>query len=200
MNSRQKQHYTEELAFTDHPSGLTPFEIAFCLYYVQGCTQRQALELAADGTDRLDGLTVRQQSVIAHKMAKRPEVRDYLRALLAKLEEMAVASALEIQMFLTDVIRTPPSQVNSNHHLCQRVNRRVMQTPDGPVSFEDPEMVNKMDAVKTLIAMKGLSAPVKVDINHNVGVMVVPMATNVDDWQSQAQDSQAKLMTDAADI
>ncbi len=59
-----------------------------------------------------------------------------------------------------------------------------------------------MDALKTLIRMKGLDAPIKVDVNHSgsVGVMVVPMAANVDDWEALAQSSQKALMEDATDI
>ena len=196
MNKRQKEDYAIELATVDSPSGLSAFDTQVCIWYVMGCTQRESYELTA-GTAKLVNLDPIISARRGHRILNRPEAKSYLRSLIARLEDLGVASALEIQMFLTDVIRTPPSEVDSNHRLCQRVNRRVIQTEDGPVTYEDPEMVNKMDALKTLVQMKGLNAPVKLEVNHNVGVMVVPMSTNVEEWQANAEASQAELVEDA---
>ena len=113
-----------------------------------------------------------------------------------------MADAQEIQIFLTDAMRTPIDQVDGSSKLCQKKKVKSFYDSQGDeVSSEtEIEMISKMDAVKTLINLKGLNAPVKVDHRHAIGVMVVPMAASVDDWATQAAQSQAALMDNMIDV
>tara|TARA_R100001530_G_scaffold122281_1_gene89881 strand:+ start:717 stop:1334 length:618 start_codon:yes stop_codon:yes gene_type:complete len=192
----QQMAVGEELRLVDAPNGLTPYQTRFALFYIQGYSPNEAVQEAKGrGGHKLNDRQLTQE---ARKLLKLHPMRAYLRSLAAQLEKRAVADALEIQMFLTEAMRTPIGAIDEDHRLCQR--RKVTRRTDkdgGETETVELESVSKMDAVKTLIRMKGLDAPLQVEHTHAVGVMIVPMSHNVDDWQAAAVDSQRRLMADA---
>ncbi len=198
--------YTEELKLVDPPYGLTSFDTLFCLFYIQGHSPNEA---AARATN--DMLLPSQREIeqdeseftrLARKTLKKANVKKYIQALNKKLEEICIADAFEIQRFLTDAIRTPIGAIDESSHLCQKKKVKKHYDRFGEElgeSFE-LEMVSKMDAVKTLINMKGYNAPIKIDHTHKVGVMIVPMSNSVDDWEKSAADAQAKLVEETINV
>ena len=202
---RQAKRLEDELTLVDHPSGLATYEMAFMRLYAQGFKPFEAMVIIADNIEEWVDFTDLQIKNQALKVLKKPVAKAYLKKLTDKLEELGVASMLEMQMFLTDAIRTPIGMIDDDSPLCQKktVVKRTVTQKDGSVVETETvtlESINKMDAGKTLIKMKGWDAPVKIDVNHSGGVMLIPMAANLLDWEKAAQDSQAKLMKDAIDI
>jgi hypothetical protein len=193
------QNHRPDLESVATPDGLTFHEMSFALNILQGFAQLEAYRKAFAG--ECDGLENRKISARASNLKNKPIVKQYLRSLAKELERAAVATALDLQMFLSAAIFTPVGDIDENHPLCQKVKRSTVTTKDGAmIDNEEIVAVPKLEAVKTLIRMKGYDAPIKIDINHKVGVMVVPMASNVDEWEKAAAESQRRLMDDAIDI
>ena len=195
--------FLEELKLVDTPQGITPLQILFALFYVQGMPPGEAVNLAMSSMNGpVKGkVTIQKRASLAREFLKSPLVKNYIHSLIARLESMAVADALEIKMFLTEAIRTPIDQIDGSHKLCQKKKSTIKYNRDGdPISeIEEIEMVSKMDAAKTLIRMNGWDAPIKIDHTHNVGVMIMPIASSVEDWEKAAS-SQQQLMDDAIDV
>ena len=197
--SRKQRNRKEELALVDHPSGLLPWELRFCQEYaVHGQLIDAMREVIAAEDFREEDYALRLRAV---KLLKKPLVKKYLQHLQKRLEDIGVASMVEVQTFLSDAIRTPIDQIDASSPLCQKRIIRTTTSKDGSqAETETLESISKMDAANTLIKMKGWDAPIKVDVNHSGGVMLIPMADNLTDWEKAAADSQAKLMKDAIDI
>ena len=195
----EQRRRNEELALLDHPSGLLPWEMAFCIEYSQHGNLVESLAVAKGvPMNETNPHSLRMQAV---SLLKRPAVKQYIHKLQERLEEMGVMSMLEMQMFLSDAVRTPIESIDSNHPLCQKKITTVTTFKDG--SYQEKttlESVSKMDAAKTLIRMKGWDAPVKVDVAATGGVMLIPMTHDVETWENAAAESQAKLMEDAIDV
>ena len=184
----QAKELDNELLLVDHPSGLTTSELAFCRMYAQGFKPFRAYQLIADDIEECKNLSDLQLKLRALAILKKPACKRYLLHLSQRLEDIGVASMLEMQMFLTDAIRTPIGMIEDDHPLCQKKTitvTTVRQKDGSEVETEKIilESISKMDAAKTLIKMKGWDAPVKVDVNHQGGVMVVPMSENMSDWE-----------------
>lgn len=198
INNGLLRNFRPHLESVETPGGLSINEVSFALNLLQGFPTTEAYRQAF--AVKAKKLTVAQISRAAYKLKQKPAVHSYLQALATELEQAAVATALDLQMFLSSAIFTPIADIDEHHPLCQKCKRRTIHTDGGVIEEVDIETVNKMDAAKTLIRMKGLDAPIKVDVNHSVGVMIVPMASSVDDWEKAAAKSQAALMEDAMDI
>lgn len=190
----------EELALVDHPSNLTPWELRFCHHYATGGQMLDSFKQVCALHELQETDKELRRKAVA--LLKKPAVKKYIRHLHKRLEDMGVASMLEVQMYLTEIMRTPIEEIDSDHPLCQKKITTVTFHKDGSRSEKTTlEMVPKMDAVKALIAMKGWNAPTNVNVNHTGGgVMLVPMAENVTDWEAAARASQAALMKDAIDV
>ena len=198
---REAKLLDDELSLVDHPSGLATFEMAFLRRYAQGFKPFEAMRVLADEIEGWDKLTDTQLKTKALTVLKKPTAKAYLERLTARLEELGVASMLEVQMFLTAAIRTPVGMLDENNPLCQRKTTVTTTHKDGTESEKTVlDSVSKLEAAKMLIRMKGWDAPTKIDVSHSGGVMLVPMAENLTDWQKAAGESQAKLMADAIDI
>jgi hypothetical protein len=198
---REAKRLENELMLVDHPAGLATFEMAFLRYHATGFKPFEAMRVLADEIEGWDKLTDLQLKTRALTVLKKPSAKTYLARLTARVEDLGVASMLEAQMWLTSAIRTPIDMIDGNSPLCQKKVVTVRTSKDGTVTETTTlESISKMDAAKTLIRMKGWDAPVKVDVNHRGGVMLVPMVDNLDDWQKNAGPSQAKLMADAVNI
>ena len=188
-----------ELETLEAPDGIDPIEMKYALCIIQGYSSLQAYKLA--DPKRGAAMTHKKEVQNAYKYKCKPLVQKYIKMLNKELERVAVANALDIQMFLSAAIFTPVSDIDEAHPLCQKKKTTVSYDADGsPIRKVELESVSKMDAVKTLIRMKGMDAPIKIDVNHSVGVMVVPMASNVEDWEQIAAKSQQSLMDDAIDV
>jgi hypothetical protein len=193
------QNHRPDLENVPAPVGLTFQESNFALNLLQGFVRSEAYRRAF--VEKCVDLTDAQISRAAYKLHKKDGVRKYLRALSKELERAAVATALELEMFLSAAIFTPISEIDENHPLCQKKKITTRTDKDGgETETIDLESVSKMDAIKTLVRMKGYDAPIKVDVNHNHGVMLVPMAASVEDWEKSAIDAQRRLMEDAIDV
>ena len=199
MHTGLIQNHRPDLESVAAPDGLTFQESNFALNLLQGFVRVEAYRLAFAA--KCANLTDRQVASAAYKLHNKPAVRKYLRSLTKELERAAVATALDLQMFLSAAVFTPVGEIDENHPLCQSVKRSTITTKDGgTIENEEIKTVSKIEAAKTLIRMKGYDAPIKVDVNHNIGVMIVPMAKSVDEWEKAAAESQRQLMEDAIDI
>lgn len=178
------------------PEGMTPWEAQYTLNILQGYSQPDAYREAYK--EKSKNMTNQQISQAAYRHKLKPIVQEYMQLLLAELERSGVASALDLQVVLTAAIFTPISEITADHPLCQKVKRRYDE--DGNLVSEEFEMVSKIESIKALSKMRNYDAPMKIDVNHNVGVMVVPMASSVGDWAAAAADSQKRLMDDAIDV
>lgn len=195
---KKQRERAEELALVDHPSGLLPWELRFCQEYALSGQLLDAMKQVCAVHELQNDHSLRMRAVA---LLKKPLVKRYLNHLQNRLEDIGVASMVEVQMFLTNAIRTPVGLVDEDSPLCQKKVVTVRTAKDGSQTETTTiETVSKMEAAKTLIRMKGWDAPIKLDVNHSGGVMLVPMADNLSDWEKAAADSQEKLMADAIDI
>jgi len=195
---KKQRERSEELSLVDHPSGLLPWELRFCQEYAITGQLLDAMKQVCAVHELGNDHSLRMRAVA---LLKKPVVKRYLERLTARLEELGVASMLEVQMFLTAAIRTPVGMLDEENPLCQRKTTVTTTHKDGTETEKvSLESVSKLEAAKMLIRMKGWDAPTKIDVSHSGGVMLVPMAENLTDWQKAAGESQAKLMADAIDI
>lgn len=189
----------EDLKSVEQPDGIKSDEIRFALNTLQGFGVREAYRLSIGS--RAEALDHTKLSRRAHVMKNKPIVKKYLAALVRELERVAVANALDLQMFLSAAIFTPIGQIDEHHPLCQEKIVAETTHKDGTTSVvTKTKSVSKSECAKILIRMKGLDAPIKVDVNHRGGVMIVPMASSVEDWERLAANSQKLLMQDAVNI
>lgn len=201
MNNVLRKQRVAELRFVPRPVGVLPSDALFVQGYIQGQgiveAYRDSIGAAAVGQ------TDEQLYRSGYSTLKNPNVQKYMKSLMKKLEEMAVANALDLQLFLTNAIYTPLDQVDESHPLCQSKTVTVTTNKDGSTTEKTVlKIVSKIESAKLLIRMKGLDAPIKVSVDHihRVGVMVVPMVSGVDEWERIAVNSQKALMEDAANI
>lgn len=189
----------EDLRSVEQPPGMNVVEIKFALNTLQGFGPQDAYRRALGG--QASSKTPGQLSKTANKMKNKKVVQRYMKALVKELERVAVANSLDLQMFLSAAIFTPLDQIDETHPLCQKKTITTRTDKDGATTVRVVyESVSKMEAAKTLIRMKGLDAPIRVEHNHRVGVMVVPMAASVEDWERLAAGAQQRLMADAVEI
>lgn len=194
------KNHVEDLRSVELPPGITTEEIRFALNTLQGHGPQDAYRLAI-GEVRTSEHTASQLSKRANKTKNKSAVQRYMRALVTELERVAVANALDLQMFLSAVVFTPIGQIDENHPLCQKTTTTTTINKDGTETIRQVvEMPSKKDCAALLIRMKGLDAPIRVDHTHRVGVMIVPMATSVEDWERLAAGAQQRLMEDAINI
>lgn len=200
---RQAKELEHELLLIDPQNGLTPSEMVFLRYYAQGFTPLRSMAFLHDvevAAGEL-ALTDAQLKNRALKILKKPNSRKYLDKINAKLEEVGVASAQEIQAWLTDAMRCDPEMLAESHPLHQSKTVTVRTTKDGATTTSTKyTIVDKIAAARQLSKMKGWDAPVKVDVKHSGGVMLVPMSGSVDDWEKAATQSQEELMQQTIDI
>lgn len=200
MKHKLLEERIPDLQCVELPPGITTEEVRFALNTIQGRGPQEAYRLAI-GDARAAEKSNNQLSKHANKVKNRSVVQKYMAALVAELERVAIANALDIQMFLSAVIFTPVGEIDENHPLCQKMTTTTTINKDGTETVRKVvEMPSKKDCVQLLNRMKGLDAPVRIDVNHRHGVMVVPMASNVEDWEKLAATSQQVLMADAVDI
>lgn len=200
MNHALIQNHIPDLKRVELPEGITTEQVRFALNTLQGHGPQHAYRLAI-GDARAADHTPRQLSRKADKAKNNAIVQRYMRALVAELERVAVANALDLKMFLSAVVYTPVGAIDENHVLCQKKTTITTTSKAGVETTRQlVEMPSKKDCAALLIRMQGLDAPIRVDHNHRGGVMVVPMAANVGDWERIAAASQLKLMEDAIEI
>jgi len=177
---RRKNNKLEELKLVDHPSGLLPWELEFCRQYASGVHFIDSYKKTCALHDivRDNEHSMRMKAV---SMLKKPIIKKYLGKLQDKMVELGVAPAYEVQSFLTDVVRNGRDELEKEDQDAEKIRLALM-------------------AAKSLAELGGWNAPTKLNVDHTGGVMVVPMAENVDDWSKMAIESQRKLMDDAIDI
>lgn len=195
---KKQRERAQELALVDHPSGLVPWELRFCQEYALTGQLLDAMKQVCAVHELSNEHSLRMRAVA---LLKKPLVKRYLKHLQDRLEDCGVASMVEVQMFLTDAMRTPIDMIDGDSPLCQKKVVSVTTHKDGSSTEKTTlETVPKMEAAKTLIRMKGWDAPIRIGVEHSGGVMLVPMAENLTDWEKAAAASQEKLMADAVDI
>lgn len=180
-----------ELRIVEKPEELTPMEQAFCIAYCQGGGPVAAYRAASSVYDELLGS--RQTVERARRLMGKDHVRKYIRLLQDKMEEIGVLSLAHLQIFLSAAITTPIGDVDENHILAQEVTYHYDNY--GIVKRKTVKMVPKLPAGAMLAKMRGWDAPTEVNVNHTMasGVMIVPMASDRDDWEKLAAESQKKL-------
>lgn len=176
---KKQRERAEELALVDHPSGLVPWELRFCQEYADKGQIVEAMKQVCAVHELKNDHSLRMRAVA---LLKRPIVQKYLRTLFARVEEMGVLTKAQGLMILTDIATAP----------------RMTQMDGGEICPNETKLA--VEAIKQISKMQGWDAPVKMDVNHSAGVMIVPMAENLTDWEAAAADSQARLMADAIDV
>lgn len=181
------------------PNELSTLEARFVLNVIQGYGPNESYRMALG--KHAEGKTPTQVASGARRVRKSAPAQQYMRALLKELERVAVVNAFDLELFLSAAVCTPIGGIDENHPLCQEKTTSVTTHKDGSTTEKtNLKSVSKLEAAKMLIRMKGLDAPIKIDVDHRVGVMVVPMASSVDEWEQLAANSQKKLMEDAVNI
>jgi hypothetical protein len=196
----QKLQDRMELVAVEPSGNLSQFEKIFCLNYAQGARATAAYKQALPEKER-DDLTERLLFKKVNALLAKEEVKDYLESLTSSMEKHGVISALEIQLYLTDAILTPPSEIDENSPLCKKKIVREMIHKDGTIERTTTyEKVDPLKSVDIMAKIKGMYAPIKLDMRHTGGIMVIPMATDLDSWEAAAMQSQAELMSNAIDV
>lgn len=200
FKSQKLQDRMESIEVEPTP-GLTKFEALFCLYYVQGA-RAGAAYLQAASNDKEKWCDKTNAAKRAYKLLKQETIAEHIAKLTAIMETQGIITAQELQFFLTDAILTPLSDIDEHSPLCKskKVEKRFDKNGNVVSETTTYEKVDPMKAADMMLRVKGLYSPVKVDMRHSGGVMVVPATSNLDDWQATAQDSQAALMADAIDV
>lgn len=189
-----------EMDVVEPPSGMSPLMVRFCLNYAALGKLTVAYQNALTDLqqEQMDKTAAMKRAIT---FLKRQDVKNYLAGLNDHMEDKGVAKPLEIHMFLTDIVRTSISEINDKSPLCQKKTVTEKISPDGTKTTKTVfEMPSKLEAIKILNTMKGHNAPVKVDLSVKGGIMVVPLANNLEQWEDIAADSQEALMKDAIDV
>ncbi len=189
-----------EMDAVEPPSGLSPLMVRFCLNYaaIGKLTVAYQNALVDLGQDKMEKTPAMKRAIT---LLKRNDIKEYLSGLAGFMEDKGVAKPLEIHMFLTDIVRTSISEIDDKSPLCQRKTVTEKISPDGTKTTKTVfEMPSKLEAIKILNTMKGHNAAIKVDLSVKGGIMVVPLASNLEQWEDIAADSQEALMKDAIDV
>ena len=195
MLGRIIERFVPDLESVEAPTQLNTQQIKFCLYVIQGYSYIEAVKQSHPIQDN------NKIKYLAQKLKKNTYVQAYIRTLNKELERAGVANALHIQLFLTAAAFTPVGEIDKTHPLCQKQTVKTRADRDGTETTETiTEGVNKMEALKTLIKMKGYEMPAQVNHNFDTGVMLMPASSNVEEWTALAANSQRALMEDAAKI
>ena len=189
-----------EMDVVEPPSGLSPLMIRFCLNYaaIGKLTVAYQNALVDLGQDKMEKTSAMKRAIT---LLKRNDIKEYLSGLVGFMEDKGVAKPLEIHMFLTDIVRTSISEIDDKSPLCQEKTVTEKISPDGTKTTKTVfKMPSKLEAIKILNTMKGHNAAIKVDMSVKGGIMVVPMASDLEQWEDFAADSQEALMKDAIDV
>lgn len=178
------------------PEGMSSSDVLYALNIVQGESHQDAYKNAIG--PKAIGRTSTQISRMAYKVKNKPLVQKYISGLMKEIERVAVVNSLELQSFLSAVIYTPIGSINEFSPLCQKKTVTTTTSKDGATTEKVIlEMPSKHACAQLLARIKGMEAPIQVNVDHRVGVMVVPMASSVEEWEKQAASSQETLMEDA---
>lgn len=143
----------------------------------------------------------RQIGMKAWRIYRSDFFQDVLARFKLRLEQTCCATLLEVQLFLTEAIRTPLSEIDEESPLCQEHKVQRRYDKDGQETVTTTyKAVSKLQAVKELSALNGWEPPKKVDIVDQGGVMLVPAPASLKDWAATAEESQKALMEDARNI
>jgi len=191
--------FNEELGFVEPPEHLNQAERRFIWFYVQGVPPLGAYKECFPNARKFKYPKIRRH---INEILQHPKSRAYIAGLNARLDDLAIATQREVQMWLTTVLRTPIGSIDANHPICQKrtIKRRFNKWGDQIAEDEELETVDKLAAAQTLSKMKGWDAPAKIDVNHSVGVMVVPATADEATWESLASEQQENLLTETIDV
>jgi hypothetical protein len=126
------------------------------------------------------------------RMMSNDEYLAYYANLIEKTESDAVMSIKERKEWLTGGIKVPLSEVDSSSTYCvEEINTEGMTKIKKVDPIRAMDMLNKMD---------GAYAAEKVEVEHKGGVLVVPMADSLEEWEQHSIDEQEKLQADTINI
>ncbi len=200
-NREVRETFYEDIKAVGHPVSISIPEAAFAQHIIMGYPIAKAYRetMLPANSQKTDA----QVCATAHRVRYQPHFQKYLDRINERLEDLAVAKGLDVQIWLTQAIFTPIGAIDDMHPLCQKkkVTKRTKKSGDEDITVE-LEMVSKIEAAKMLIRMKGLDAPIKVsvDVTQKSGVMVVPQSSTVEEWEAAASTTQISLMEDAVNI
>ena len=136
--------------------------------------QRAALEYVAQGmtqseAGRKAGYSVNNAPKVVSMLLKRDDAREYLQRITETSQSPMV---LDVRQRKEHLSKIATSQLSTPGEQMAAIH-----------------LLNKMDGVYV--------TKVEADVVTTGGIMVVPMASNSDDWQKSASQSQAALMMEA---
>jgi phage terminase small subunit len=130
--------------------------------------------------------------VCASQLLRKPKVSEYIENIKTKATSDLVMSIKERKEWLTGGIKVPLSEVDSSSTYCvEEINTEGMTKIKKVDPIRAMDMLNKMD---------GAYAAEKVEVEHKGGVLVVPMAEDLDEWEKNSIEQQEKLQQETIDI
>lgn len=188
----------DDLGFVEPPAELTQAEKKFILAYAQAIPTREAY-LAAFNSKKI---SYEKMWTHIRELLQNPVARKYLDDLNKRVEDVAVATKLQIEMYLTAAMKATLQNTGTDSPFCRKAVVRRTYDKEGNIKSQNltREIINPMDAVKLLNRMRGYDQPIQMDINHGGGVMVVPMTSSDEEWANLAEQQQQKLIDETIDV
>jgi phage terminase small subunit len=110
--------------------------------------------------------------VCASQLLRKPKVSEYIENIKTKATNSTISTVIERKEMLT------------------RISKKQEK--------EDPNASRQ--AIAELNKMDGAYAAEKVEVEHKGGVLVVPMAEDLDEWEKNSIEQQEKLQQETIDI
>lgn len=155
---------------------LTERQKAFARGVFEGLSQREAYKKAYDCSTKKD----KTVDELASRLARNAKVKEYLEEMNKEVEKSAVLTKKERMEWLSRVVRTPLSEVDTTSDLCQEYSVTTGENS----STERIKMPSKLGAIAELNKMDGAYAPEKVEtkVEHSFssllkGLPVAPLVS-----------------------
>lgn len=139
--------------------------------------QRAALEYVAQGmtqseAGRKAGYSVNNAPKVVSMLLKRDDAKQYLQRIIEASQSPMI---LDVRQRKEHLSKIATSQLSTPGEQMAAIH-----------------LLNKMDGIYV--------TKLEADVKATGGIMIVPMAMGMDDWQEKAMQSQAALMADAVEI
>lgn len=153
---------------------LTEKQKAFARGVFEGLSQREAYKKAYDCANKKD----KTVDALASRLLSNVKVEEYLEELNKEAESPLILTKQERMIWLSQVVRTPLSKVDTDSDLCQEYSVTTGENS----STERVKMPSKLGAIAELNKMTGAYAPekVKTKVEHSFssllkGLPVAPL-------------------------
>lgn len=193
------QGINDELGFVEPPEEATQAEKRFILAYAQAVPTKEAY-LAAFSPSKSPS----NEEMWGHirKIFEKPALRQYLDELNKRVEDVAIATKAEIELYLTAAMKATLQSTGTDSPLCRKavVTRQYNKEGDVVGQRLERQLVDPLKAIQILNSMRGYDQPKEINLTHKGGVMVVPMTSSDEEWLKIAETQQQKLIEETIDV